>query len=411
MRCRTEISSHVRPSEWNKFGYAFRDVLDRPILYDSQTVPIPRVKWCDVTDQWFEENFARQNRPVILEDAAAHWPAMNFWTIDKLEKRFRHDAFIVGSSVRNDRVRMKFKHFVDYMLHQADDSPLYLFEQGIGDHARMKELLHDFKVLGPFSTDWFDLLNHDARPPHQWFCIGPRRSGSSLHVDPLGTSAWLALTHGRKRWVLFEPSVKRTIAIGATVKPKADEDEAMFYFDFLLPRIKRAHPELHSYEGLQRPGDVIFIPSGWHHAALNVEDSIAITQNFCGSHNFDEVWRRVRSEREKLAFLWLRNMMKYAPEQYKRVLEINVRDGFRMRHERGPGESLQSLPSGESSDSSSDSDNDIRCARLARANALRLAAPTPTSNKRCRLLQLPFSLGECRPCKHRRVHRLCDSAL
>ena len=40
-----------------------------------------------------------------------------------------------------------------------------------------------------------------------------------------------------------------------------------------------------------RSGELIFVPRGWWHLAINLEESIAITQNYVSSINLPHVLR------------------------------------------------------------------------------------------------------------------------
>ena len=72
-------------------------------------------------------------------------------------------------------------------------------------------------------------MGEKRAPPHRWFLIGPRRSGSEVHQDPLGTSAWNTSVCGHKRWVLFPPGdgITKALCRGTHLMKKGEDDEAI----------------------------------------------------------------------------------------------------------------------------------------------------------------------------------------
>ena len=60
----------------------------------------------------------------------------------------------------------------------------------------------------------------------RWFLVGPKRSGTCVHIDPLATSAWNTLLVGRKQWVLFPPHLTKKFVKGARHIRKGEDDEA-----------------------------------------------------------------------------------------------------------------------------------------------------------------------------------------
>jgi histone arginine demethylase JMJD6 len=96
--------------------------------------------------------------------------------------------------------KVKLKYFMQYLVENRDDSPLYIFDSSFDEDGVGQRMLSSFTVPPYFRDDLFSLVGEARRPPYRWFLVGPERSGSNLHIDPLATSAWNTLLTGVKRW-------------------------------------------------------------------------------------------------------------------------------------------------------------------------------------------------------------------
>ncbi|KAK4365163.1 hypothetical protein RND71_016521 [Anisodus tanguticus] len=226
-------------------------------------------------------------KPVLIGGLANTWPARTTWTIEELLKNYGDTAFKLSQRSRH-KIRMTLKDYVSYTKVQHDEDPLYIFDEKFGEAA--PELLKDYSVPNMFKEDFFDVLDRDQRPPFRWLIMGPERSGASWHVDPSLTSAWNTLLCGRKRWALYPPG---RVPLGVTVHVNEEDGDVnidapsslQWWLDFYPLLAEEDKP----IECTQLPGETIFVPSGWWHCVLNLETTVAVTQNFVNSKNFEFV--------------------------------------------------------------------------------------------------------------------------
>jgi len=312
------------------------------------SISIPAILDANTTSvETFQQQYEARGIPSVIRGIPEKegWPATRRWTdLERLESDpdLRNRMFKVGEDDDGKSVKMKLKHFMRYLRDNRDDSPLYIFDSAFDEDRGGKKLLRDYKVPSYFDEDLFHLVGERRRPPYRWFLVGPERSGTCVHIDPLGTAAWNTLLNGQKRWVLFPPQVPKHIAKGKGLIRKNEDDEAVHYFDFILPRIKRRaaasggtgdYKNFACYEFTQHAGETVYIPFGWWHAVLNVTHTVGITQNFCSQRNFDIVWTKTRTGRKKMAYKWLCQLDTHYPHLAQRARELNTQSDFVMKYE------------------------------------------------------------------------------
>ncbi len=109
--------------------------------------------------------------------------------------------------------------------------------------------------------------------PYRGVLVAARGARTRLHRDPFCSDAIVAQFHGTKEAALYHPS--RTNELLA-------ESDASSFGGFVDVREADLNSLSHEpdYSGLVKPGEMIYIPHGWLHDVIVVDDSVSVTWNF-----------------------------------------------------------------------------------------------------------------------------------
>lgn len=291
-------------------GVLFSDLLYRP--FQCMQVDYDRI-----VKRVFEEEPGKGRIEVMAESDmtrkkfADGWYAKPFmlnleagkpaatWTVPELVERFGDVVF------RQEYMDWKLGVYNEYMQHNEDESPLYLFDCR---SDAMQTLKNEYRVpagevIGD-SQDFFTLLG-SVRPDHRWLILGPKRSGSSFHKDPNATSAWNAVLTGHKYWIMFPKNSVNGPPPGIATDDEESEvtSPASIAEWFLSGYYDQARQERSGefMHGVCGPNQMMYVPSGWWHLVVNLDECMALTGNFVPGANLAVVLDFLKNKPEQIS--------------------------------------------------------------------------------------------------------------
>lgn len=240
----------------------------------------------------FRECYESPGIPVVLNGIVPKWHAWRTWSKQDFVERFKDVRFMAGGF---EFPMHRYVTYSDAVVGKCDQ-PLYLFDKDFTRKA--PQLANEYVVPKYFQEDLFKYVgDDDERPAYRWLIIGPQNSGSSFHKDPNGTSAWNACVRGSKKWILFPPDCPPP-----GIHPSGNESDVtapVSVLEWFINYYHAAHEtgqKIGAVECTVRAGEILFIPAGWWHIVLNLEWTVAVTQNYVSSCNFRSVAHWLQSK-------------------------------------------------------------------------------------------------------------------
>ncbi|EDO30657.1 predicted protein [Nematostella vectensis] len=311
------------------------------------------------TKEEFIERCMKPAQACVISEAMEDWEALKSWPLDVLETDPRlAEGIYIGD--REEMVPVRVFNRYTKTRAKLDAAPWMVFMPDVFEMYPELLKDYKVPDYFSEEDDFMTGVPDDLRMDWRWIIMAPRGSGSGWHCDPANTTGWLALATGAKLWGLYPPEQAHIPGVKNNYYQKRDYnmDDAYNWWIHTRPslehdhrvhsefssRVHRVHTEfipgtlytyrnmiivyipssyrvhnecipstsevLYTYrnmiiayieydlprECIQQAGDIVYIPSGWYHAVLNLDHTVAVTQNFCNLYSIKSCLKELKEQ-------------------------------------------------------------------------------------------------------------------
>ncbi|XP_018121649.1 2-oxoglutarate and iron-dependent oxygenase JMJD4 isoform X2 [Xenopus laevis] len=257
----------------------------------------------------FFNKYLLTNSPCLFSaEFTQHWGSRKTWVTEENKPNWDHLLENFGNAIvpvancnvkeynANPKEQIPLCEFIsywrDYIEHNyhSPKGCLYLKDWHMSREFPKQNV---YETPEYFTSDWlneyWDSIDGDD---YRFVYMGPKGSWTPFHADVFRSYSWSANVCGRKKWLLFPPGEEedlrdshRNLPYDVTSTCLRDTNQ---YPNFSLC--------CQPIEVIQEAGEVIFIPSGWHHQVYNLEDTISINHNWINGCNVSAMWNFLHTE-------------------------------------------------------------------------------------------------------------------
>ncbi|XP_020279195.1 jmjC domain-containing protein 4 [Pseudomyrmex gracilis] len=287
------------------------DDSSHPVEEDGRViVTIDRIDLRVTYNDFFSEYMIRNKPCVINLEATENWPCRREWVLDGAPNFEALRSLFERCVVPVADCNKKFynSQFKDDMSMESYLKYWISYKQN--DYARSMPLLYlkdwhcvrnfpnvpIYEVPRYFASDWLNeyyIAHPELNDDYMFVYMGPKNTWTPLHADVFTSYSWSANIVGRKKWLFFPPheecylrDLYGQLAYDVISEELNDRTRYKMYDS----------KKLKCFNVIQEAGEIIFVPSGWHHQVWNLEDTISINHNWINGCNIMNVWCALKSE-------------------------------------------------------------------------------------------------------------------
>jgi ribosomal protein L16 Arg81 hydroxylase len=263
----------------------------------NTTVPLTETATIDRRAKFSPADFRREylhpNRPVVITDALAAWPAIKRWSPQFFKDRFGDRQVTV------DGRTLPLGELIDWVMRSSKEDPApYLRNEPLRE--LFPELVEDIHPIPEYlSPNWLGrrFSHPDVAPINRGaeieiFIGGEGQSFPVLHYDGLYAHAFLMQIHGRKQYFVYPPDQT------PFMYPLENDPNRSRVNNVETPDLEKfpLFAKARAITFTLNPGELLFVPGGWWHTVRMLSASITLSVNGANSSNWRNLSRDLVSQ-------------------------------------------------------------------------------------------------------------------